>query len=366
MKLIMENWRGYLAESEKAQDYGHLYLFEGDDVQKVSFYDRLMSLNESENDFDAFFEQWERSANYELDRLDEADKITLRSDPILYLSYQAYEMVKKAGSKILKYWSKIKAILDKAGGFLEKYEKSNPKLYAVGSLATKVAVAAAAVAAVQLLQGGGEAQAGDLLDWYGSAGFNKEVLANSEQLAEIGSSLQQSEYAQHRELGAKLVELSQSAENMKSRDLAAAIEGLDVNTLDGFIEKSVDKLENWVETDVNAGVTDRTGGNLTTQAIHAIGQALNPREGADVDKAIQALIDLQAGGLDALQGVDIETVIRQRGDEGGQEALSDLINKLQPDTGAAAEVTGAQPDPTTSKNLGMRAADWARQRNARK
>ena len=73
MQLIMENWRKFVTEVEQAKNYGDLYLFEGDNVQKVSFYDRLMSLNESENDFDVFFEQWERSANYELDRLDEVD-----------------------------------------------------------------------------------------------------------------------------------------------------------------------------------------------------------------------------------------------------------------------------------------------------
>ena len=35
MKLLLENWRKYLAESEKADSYGHLYLFEDDNVTKT-------------------------------------------------------------------------------------------------------------------------------------------------------------------------------------------------------------------------------------------------------------------------------------------------------------------------------------------
>ena len=50
MKLLFENWREYLAESEKAQDCGYLYIFEGDTVRQTSFYDTLNLLNENNND----------------------------------------------------------------------------------------------------------------------------------------------------------------------------------------------------------------------------------------------------------------------------------------------------------------------------
>ena len=60
-----------------------------------------MSLNEGENDFDILFEQWEKSANYELDRLDEVDWKALKSNPVLYLSSQVYLMVAIAKDKIL-------------------------------------------------------------------------------------------------------------------------------------------------------------------------------------------------------------------------------------------------------------------------
>ena len=41
MKLLMENWRLYLNESEKATHYGDLYLFENDKVTKTSFSSKL-------------------------------------------------------------------------------------------------------------------------------------------------------------------------------------------------------------------------------------------------------------------------------------------------------------------------------------
>ena len=43
-KLIMENWRGYMKENEEAALYGDLYLFEGDEVSKTSFYEAINML----------------------------------------------------------------------------------------------------------------------------------------------------------------------------------------------------------------------------------------------------------------------------------------------------------------------------------
>ena len=49
MKLILENWRQYVAESEKAQDYGYLYLSEEGVVRKTSFYDALNEFVNQQN-----------------------------------------------------------------------------------------------------------------------------------------------------------------------------------------------------------------------------------------------------------------------------------------------------------------------------
>jgi len=71
MKLLMENWRKFVAETERTKNYGDLYLFENDSVQKVSFYDRFSTLNENDDDFKIFLEQWEKSVDYQLGLLSE-------------------------------------------------------------------------------------------------------------------------------------------------------------------------------------------------------------------------------------------------------------------------------------------------------
>jgi len=81
----MENWRGFVTETAKAQSYGDLYLFENGTVSTVSFYDKLNTLTESEEETTRFLEQWEKSIDYEFDRLNEIDVKSLTTDSIAYL-----------------------------------------------------------------------------------------------------------------------------------------------------------------------------------------------------------------------------------------------------------------------------------------
>ena len=71
MKLLLENWRQYLNESENSPHYGDLYLFENDTVTKTSFYDALNTLSESDDDVNTFLENWEKSVDYQLGLLRE-------------------------------------------------------------------------------------------------------------------------------------------------------------------------------------------------------------------------------------------------------------------------------------------------------
>ena len=74
MKLIMENWRNYIAETEMENPYDCLYIFEGDSINKASFSERLKGLNESsEDDFTIFLEDWEKSTNHQFDMIEAFD-----------------------------------------------------------------------------------------------------------------------------------------------------------------------------------------------------------------------------------------------------------------------------------------------------
>ncbi len=129
MKLLLENWRQYLNEGEKAVHYGDLYLFENDKVTKTSFYDALNTLSESDDDVNTFLENWEKSVDYQLGLLREEDS---DAGPIWKLLYQSWALEQKFKAKAAE---KIIAVSKKINDFAEK----NPKTakfakYAVGGL----------------------------------------------------------------------------------------------------------------------------------------------------------------------------------------------------------------------------------------
>ena len=283
---------------------------------KTSFYDRLMSLSENENDFDVFFEQWERSANYELDRLDEVDWKALKSNPVLYLSTQAYVLIGKAKDKIFKYIEKIKAILSRASKFLERFKESNPKLYNVGAISIKVAVALVALTAISALLGGDTAQAG-VLTRHGD-----DLSYSEEQLKAVGELLIQFKAEDFQKMGQELIDVS-SGENVSVYDFAAKVDIEDgtVYELRSVIEQGIDKL---AEIDANAaeaaqqaadsvGETEtyvQSGNSFDPSALaqHTIGQVLRGEEGA-----LQKLIDLQnhPAAPEALEGVDLSSLDKE-------------------------------------------------------
>ena len=164
MKLILENWRGYLVESEKAQDYGYLYLFENNTVRQTSFYDALNLLSENENAIETFLENWERSVDYHIEQIDEAALADMASNPILYLSTQAFMLLDRVKEKAIKYAGKILGVINKVRGFLSRFEEKHPTLYKMGTFAIKIVVAILVVYAISHVFGGGDAQAGDVLN----------------------------------------------------------------------------------------------------------------------------------------------------------------------------------------------------------
>ena len=146
MKLLLENWRKYLVESEQESYCGDLYLFEGDTVTKTSFYNALNTLSESDNDVDTFLENWERSVDYQLENLNEQE-----FDPILKVSTQAWMLQNKLKEKAV---GKVLAVSKKINDFAEK----NPKTAKVAKVVVGGLFAAAAVYGIsQILQSGGDA-----------------------------------------------------------------------------------------------------------------------------------------------------------------------------------------------------------------
>ena len=184
MKLLLENWRKYVAESEQASHYGDLYLFENDTLTKTSFYDALNTLSESDGDVDTFLENWEKSVDYQLGLLKEeydpgemsdyvkkkltpqeaavyrdlrenppakadmtptqqqvlnkVDKLMFAESPIWTLLYQSWALEKKFKEKAV---NKVISVSKKINDFAEK----NPKTVKVAKVAVGGLLAAAAV-----------------------------------------------------------------------------------------------------------------------------------------------------------------------------------------------------------------------------
>ena len=110
MKLLMENWRKFVAETERTKNYGDLYLFENDSIQKVSFYDRFSTLNESDDDFELFLEQWEKSVDYMLNNLSEQEE---NYTATLQAGTQAFILLQRGGAAVGKVMNFAKKLKDK-------------------------------------------------------------------------------------------------------------------------------------------------------------------------------------------------------------------------------------------------------------
>jgi len=136
MKLILENWRNYVAEIKNENSRDYLYLFEEDSVNKVSFTERLNSLNESEGDFELFLEEWGRSVDYQLDMLTEADA----TDAINNITWQSMELLKKGKAGLAQVMGKLPG--------LSAAVKKNPGTTAVVGLTVLGAAIAGVCAAV--------------------------------------------------------------------------------------------------------------------------------------------------------------------------------------------------------------------------
>ena len=151
MKLLMENWRTYLSEAQTSDIYGSLYLFEGDEVSKTSFYEAINMLSESDDDTDKFLENWERSVEYMLEniKLNEQSSGSVLDRAIINAGGQAYLAIQKLGGKA---FAPVLNVMKK----LKSYEEKNPKTAkALGFVLKGLAVAVASAGLSTALAGGG-------------------------------------------------------------------------------------------------------------------------------------------------------------------------------------------------------------------
>ena len=216
MKLLLENWRQYLNESKNSSHYGDLYLFENDTVTKTSFYDALSLLNESESAIETFLENWERSVDYHIDQIDEGALADMASNPVLYLSTQAFMLIDRMKEKAAKYAGKILGVVDKIRSFMQRFEEKNPTLYKIGSFAIKIIIAMLVLYVINHIFGGGDAMAGDVMSRptmdLGTGEISQEIIANKQQLLKIGEAASQVEGLQ--DIGGGILQIANAPEDV--------------------------------------------------------------------------------------------------------------------------------------------------------
>jgi len=144
MKLILENWNGYIDETKSRSACGDIYLFEENNIKKSSFYDSFNSLTESEDSIELFLENWERSIDYVFENLNEVSGGDI-SQAILQAETQAYMLLQRGKDKALK---SVANTINKIKGALPKIEdpkKAKIAKYALGGLAAATIGAALSV-----------------------------------------------------------------------------------------------------------------------------------------------------------------------------------------------------------------------------
>jgi hypothetical protein len=299
MKLLLENWREYLVESEKAQDYGYLYLFEGDTVRKTSFYDALKLLSENENALETFLENWERSVDYHIEQIDEAALADMASNPILYLSTQTFMLLDRVKEKAIKYASKILGVVNKIKSFMQRFEKARPVLYKIGAFAIKLIVVALAFYALSSIMGSSEASAGDFVtpgfdDTTGDYVANK-VIASEEELRYIGKNLQTMEGDGLAELGKEIISIADNPQDSERI--------IDVG------RKAESTIKAYLEILAEQGAEIDESGNLVKKAQEM------------VDNLPELIQPAKSGGVTAEIAI---TQLKLAAREGSKQALSQL------------------------------------------
>ena len=318
MKLLLENWRKYLAESEKAQDYGYLYLFESDTVRKTSFYDALNLLSENENAIETFLENWERSVDYHIEQIDEAALADMASNPILYLSTQAFMLIDRIKEKAAKYAGKILGVVNKIRSYMQRFEEKHPVLYKVGSFAIKLIVVALTFYVLSSILGGSDAAAGDFVapgfdDATGEYIANK-VIASENELRYIGKNLQTMEGEGLAELGKEIISIADNPQDSERI--------IDV----GY--KAESAIKTYLEVLAEQGAEIDESGNLVKKAqemVNNLPEWAQPAKsgGMTAEVAIDQLkLSAQGGSKQALS--QLQQIVSQGTPEGKELAMKAL------------------------------------------
>ena len=118
MKLILENWKNFVQQSEN--DCGVLYLKENKTITEKSFADQLSLISEDNDEqVNEFLATWSESVDYALSQ-------DILEEGVMDIVKQAAGTLKKLGTKS---WNTVKSVTQKILGFVERFKENNPTIY---------------------------------------------------------------------------------------------------------------------------------------------------------------------------------------------------------------------------------------------
>tara|TARA_R110000824_G_scaffold281871_10_gene470203 strand:+ start:362 stop:1441 length:1080 start_codon:yes stop_codon:yes gene_type:complete len=237
-KLIMENWRRFVKKTSFKTDMGHLYLFEGRKIKKVSFEKRFNQLNESNRSLEKFVKEWEKSCDYTFTLLER--KELLNEQDLQYkIGVQILMMISRIKKWSMKLIMPILRVISKVSKYMNKY----PILKTIAKFTAMLIVLA--VTASSASAAGTEGDYTELLNW---------LVANAEF---VDPDIVDSAQATLKELGDGGVTPEEMAEKFNIKDLQSAIAtaagevGAEENDqLSKAIESATDKVEHYVQSTV--------------------------------------------------------------------------------------------------------------------
>ena len=157
-QIIMESWRKYLQKQPNKLDMGHLYLFEGRKIKKVSFEKRLNQLNESKGSLEKFVKEWEKSCNHTF-RLLERKELLNEGDLQFKIGVQILMMISRIKSWSMKLIMPILRVISKVSPYMKKY----PILKTIAKLTVMLIILGVTAAPAAAGTGGGDFT--ELLNW---------------------------------------------------------------------------------------------------------------------------------------------------------------------------------------------------------
>ena len=118
MKLILENWKTFVQQSEN--DCGVLYLKENKTITEKSFAEQLSLISESNDEqVNEFLATWSESVDYALSQ-------DILEEGVMDIVKKAANTLTKLGTKS---WDTVKSVTQKILGFIERFKEKNPTIY---------------------------------------------------------------------------------------------------------------------------------------------------------------------------------------------------------------------------------------------